>query len=65
MMSISKHHGVPENQLSDSITLNQDNQTLLDHPSEKVWPIRRAVLFWVAVSATGWIAIYGFTSFLS
>ena len=64
-MFTAKGHGVPGNLLPHRITLGPDAQPLLDLPSEKVWPIRRAVLFWVALSIAGWIAIFGLANYLS
>jgi hypothetical protein len=76
-MFTSRRHGVPGNLLPHRVTLGPDAQPLLDlpsekgwpsekiWPSEKVWPIRRAVLFWGALSIVGWIAIFGLANYLS
>ncbi len=70
-MFASRRDGVPRNLLPHRITLGPDSQPLLELPSEKVWPsgkvwpIRRAVLFWVALGIAGWIAIFGLANYLS
>lgn len=70
-MFTSKRLGVPRNLLPDRVAPCPDAQPLLDFPSEKVWlsekvwPIRRAVLFWMALSIAGWIAIFALANYLS
>ncbi len=64
-MFTSSRHGAPGNLLPDRVTLGPDAQPLLDLPSEKVWPIRRAILFWMGLGAAGWIAIFGLANYLS
>ncbi len=64
-MFTSKRYDLLRNPFPDRITFDPRAQPFGYHPSEKVWPIRRAVLFWAALSISGWMAIIGLANYLS
>ena len=76
-MTISKRNTVSGVQISDStiggfsalFSLAQPSEEVREASQKQPWPIWRAILFWIGLSAVGWTAVVGlavyFVSLLS
>lgn len=71
-MTISKRSTVSGVRISDStiggfgalFSLAQPSDEVRETSQKKPWPIRRAIMFWIGLSAVGWTAVVGLTVYL-
>jgi hypothetical protein len=61
-MAISKRYDISGNPIVFRNAGSFDARSYSTHPTEEVWPIRRAVWFWMGLSAAGWIVFAGLVS---
>lgn len=61
-MAISKRYNFSGDPIADRTMDGFGSRRLYQPPKEEVWPIRRAVWFWIGLSALGWTAAVGFVS---
>ena len=55
-MAISKHYSISGDRIADPAMGGLGARLYYDPPKNEVWPIRRAVWFWIGLSAVGWTA---------
>lgn len=58
-MAISKRYDASSDPLAYRTVSDFGVRSFYEHPKEEVWPVRRAVWFWLGLSAVGWIIITG------
>ena len=58
-MAISKRYSVSGDPFADGTMSGFGAQPLYQPLREEVWPIWRAVWFWIELSAVGWTAFVG------
>jgi hypothetical protein len=58
-MAIAKRYSVSDEVVSDRSRGGVGARLLYEPSNEEVWPIGRAILFWIGLSAVGWTAIAG------
>ena len=58
-MAISKRYNVSADPFTDRTMSGFSAQSSYQPLKEEVWSIRRAVWFWIGLSAIGWTAVVG------
>lgn len=61
-MAISKRYDISCNPAVYRPVDGFSNQSYYRNSREEVWPIRRAVWFWIGLSAVGWTTFAGLVS---
>lgn len=58
-MAIAKRYQISSDPLYPRAEGSFGSRSYYTHPKEDVWPMRRAVWFWLGLSAVGWVIIAG------